>query len=105
MSCSKPEKEPSAAEEALWQLTPNKIKAIFAKMLKHPAFWKLNAHLFYLAAGPSKELLAALDDLDLWPRYTRECSAAAAWPWRGCSSHMCLQPYSTQLTTCCWRAC
>jgi hypothetical protein len=31
MSCSKPEKEPSAAEEALWQLTPSKIRVIFTK--------------------------------------------------------------------------
>jgi hypothetical protein len=78
MSCSKPEKDPSAAEEALWLLTPSKMRAIFAKMLKHPGFWRLNKHLFYPAAGPSKELLAALADLDLWPRYTRECSAVAA---------------------------
>jgi hypothetical protein len=78
MSCSKPEKDPSAAEEALWLLTPTVIRAIFAKMLKHAGFWKLNAHLFCPAAGPGKELIAALADLDLWPRYTRECSAAAA---------------------------
>ncbi len=79
MACSKPGKEPSAAEEAQWQLTPSKIRAIFTKMLKHAAYWKLNAHLFYPAAGPSKELMATLLDLDLWPRYTRECSAAAAY--------------------------
>jgi hypothetical protein len=72
MSCSKPVKEPSAAEEALWQLTTSKIRAIFAKMLKHQALWKLNAHLFYPAAVPSEKLLAALADLDLWPCYTRE---------------------------------
>jgi hypothetical protein len=49
-------------------------------MRKHDAFWKLNKHLFYPADGPSKELEAELNDLDLWPRFTRECSFAAAQP-------------------------
>ncbi len=78
MSCSQPEKEPSAADEALWQLTPTKIRAIFTKMMKYAGFWRLNKHLFYPAAGPSKELMDTRLDLDLWPRYTRQCCAAAA---------------------------
>jgi hypothetical protein len=89
MSCSKPEKQPSAAEEALWQPTPSKIRATFTNMIKHAAFWKLNAHLFYPAAGPNKELVASLADLDLWPRLIRECSAVAAWPWLAPTSAVC----------------
>jgi hypothetical protein len=77
MSCSKPEKEPSAAEEALWQLTPTKIRAIFPHQ-DGQARRFLEAQCPPVpAAGPSKELMATLLDLDLWPRYTRECPAAA----------------------------
>ncbi len=50
---SKPAKVPSQAEEALWLLTPRKIKAMFTKAVKRDVFWELNAHLFYPADGPS----------------------------------------------------